>query len=247
MDEKVIVAFTKWMQTKDKQLAQVPTEQLAQQVVKALQTEEGQKQLQPLFQQFQTEMQGGMFKRGGKMDQAVKKMQWGETIDYTPLVEEDGKLYDETGGVWTSASEWLRHDAGLHPEKYSPIYPKLGEPLTKPHSYVDMTAAMDGENAYRTQHPDGTITGFGGQIVERIVPQKPAIRYSGNDPITRHVVGNDTVYMMSRPTTTGYLDRRGRATDKEVSKYRNRVNTGWHWKRDLWKKAYNSGLVDTPE
>ena len=74
MDEKVIVAFAKWMQTKDQQLAQVPTEQLAQQVIKALQTEEGQKQLQPLFQQFQTEMQGGMFKRGGKMDQAVKKM-----------------------------------------------------------------------------------------------------------------------------------------------------------------------------
>lgn len=110
-----------------------------------------------------------------------------------------------------------------------------------------MTAAMDGENAYRTQHPDGTITGFGGRIVERIVPQKPAIRYSGNDPITRHVIGNDTVYMMSRPTDTGYLDRRGRAADKEVAKYRNRVNTGWQWKRNLWKKAYNSGLVDTPE
>ena len=73
MNEKeVIVAFAKWMQTKDKQLAKVPTEQLAQQVVKALQTEEGQKQLQPLFQQFQAEMQGGMFKRGGKLDYAVK-------------------------------------------------------------------------------------------------------------------------------------------------------------------------------
>lgn len=70
------------MQTKDKQLAQVPTEQLAQQVVKALQTEEGQKQLQPLFQQFQTELQGGMFKRGGKMDQAVKKMSdGGDTLN----------------------------------------------------------------------------------------------------------------------------------------------------------------------
>ena len=74
MDEKAIVAFAKWMQTKDKQLAQVPTEQLAQQVAKALQTEEGQKQLQPLFQQFQTEMQGGMFKSGGKLDQAAERL-----------------------------------------------------------------------------------------------------------------------------------------------------------------------------
>lgn len=81
MDDKVIVAFAKWMQTKDKQLAQVPTEQLAQQVIKALQTEEGQKQLQPLFQQFQTEMQGGMFKCGGKMDQAVKKMKHGSKTE----------------------------------------------------------------------------------------------------------------------------------------------------------------------
>jgi Skp family chaperone for outer membrane proteins len=81
MDEKVIVAFAKWMQTKDEQLAQVPTEQLAEQVIKALQTEEGQKQLQPLFQQFQTEMQGGMFKCGGKMDQAVKKMKRGSKTE----------------------------------------------------------------------------------------------------------------------------------------------------------------------
>lgn len=83
MDEKVIVAFAKWMQTKDKQLAQVPTEQLAKQVVQALQTEEGQKQLQPLFQQFQTEMQGGMFKSGGKLDQAVKKMYGGGETENT--------------------------------------------------------------------------------------------------------------------------------------------------------------------
>lgn len=101
MDEKVIVAFTKWMQTKDKQLAQVPTEQLVKQVVKALQTEEGQKQLQPLFQQFQTEMQGGMFKCGGKMDQAVKKMQPGGSAEIVKAPrseiqnDEDPRLRDK--------------------------------------------------------------------------------------------------------------------------------------------------------
>lgn len=55
------------MQTKDKQLAQIPTEQLAKQVIEALQTEEGQKQLQPLFQQFQTEM-GQSYQFGGKIE-----------------------------------------------------------------------------------------------------------------------------------------------------------------------------------
>lgn len=100
MDEKTILAFAKWMQTKDKQLAGVPTEQLAAQVVKALKTEEGQKQLAPLFEQFQTELNGGMFKCGGKMDQAVKRMQGGDVIDYTPLTRgEDGRLYDEEGGT----------------------------------------------------------------------------------------------------------------------------------------------------
>lgn len=78
MNEKVIVAFAKWIQTKDEQLAQVPIEQLAQHVAQALQTEEGQKQLGPLFQQFQSELQGGMFKRGGKLDYATKKLKSGK-------------------------------------------------------------------------------------------------------------------------------------------------------------------------
>lgn len=81
----------------------------------------------------------------------------------------------------------------------------------------------------------------------RIVPGKPEVRYSNNDVITRHIMGDDTIYMMARPTYSGYEDRRGRATDEDVPKYRNRINTGWQWKRDLWKKAYNSGIVDTPE
>lgn len=62
------------MQTKDTQLAQIPAEQLAQQLIQALQTEEGQKQLAPLFQQFQQESGTTIFKNGGKMDYAVKFM-----------------------------------------------------------------------------------------------------------------------------------------------------------------------------
>lgn len=74
MDEKTLLEFAKWMQTKDNQLAQIPTEQLAQQLVQALQTEEGQKQLAPLFQQFQQESGTAIFKNGGRMDYAVKFM-----------------------------------------------------------------------------------------------------------------------------------------------------------------------------
>lgn len=53
--------------------------------------------------------------------------------------------------------------------------------------------------------------------------------------------------MIDRPTPTGIDAKTGRASDKEVNKYRKRINTGLQLKRDLWKKAYNSGLVDTPE
>lgn len=66
--KKVLLAFAKWVQAKDEKLAGVPIQELVPYLVEALQTEEGQE----LFQQFQTEMQGGMFKRGGKLDYAVK-------------------------------------------------------------------------------------------------------------------------------------------------------------------------------
>lgn len=199
MDEKVIVAFAKWMQTKDKQLAQVPTEQLAQQVVKALQTEEGQKQLQPLFQQFQTEMQGGMFKCGGKMDQAVKRMSGGGATEEKP-----GSVYD--------------------------LIPELGNPMTKPVEYYDNGALQTGEYAHRTLNPDGSVTGFAGKTMDRLFAPKPEVRWSGNDPIRRYIWDDgrtrDTIYMIDRPTSTGIDARTGRASDKEVNKYRSRINTG---------------------
>ena len=73
MDERVLIAFAQWIQKKDEQLAQVPIEHLVQQVVRALQTEEGQQKMAPLFQQFQAESQP-IFKKGGKMQHAVKTM-----------------------------------------------------------------------------------------------------------------------------------------------------------------------------
>ena len=87
------------MQKKDPQYAKIPTEYLAQQLDQLLQTEEGFAKLKPLIDDFQKDVQGGMFKCGGKMDQAVKKMQGGETVDYTPLVKDGEKLYDENGGI----------------------------------------------------------------------------------------------------------------------------------------------------
>ena len=82
MNEKeVIVAFAKWMQKKDPQYAKIPTEHLVQQLNQILQTEEGFAKLKPLIDEFQKDVQGGMFKRGGKMDQAVKKMQPGGTSE----------------------------------------------------------------------------------------------------------------------------------------------------------------------
>lgn len=74
MDEKVIVAFAKWMQKKDPQYAKIPTEYLAQQLDQLLQTEEGLTQLKPLIDEFKKDIQGGMFKSGGKLDQAAERL-----------------------------------------------------------------------------------------------------------------------------------------------------------------------------
>ena len=139
MDEKVIVAFTKWMQTKDKQLAQIPTEQLAKQVVKALQTEEGQKQLQPLLQEFQSEMQEGMFKCGGKMDQAVKRMQPGGSTEAVkaPRSEiqyyNDRRLKDRYDSVienFQMGNDGLWHDVEAS-NPYAPVSEEMQEKLDK--------------------------------------------------------------------------------------------------------------------
>lgn len=98
MEEKTLLAFAKWMQSKDEKLAKVPVEQLAAKVAEAMKTQEGQKQLAPLFQQFQSEV-SEIMRSGGKMDYAVKRMQGGDVIQYTPLTkDDDGTLYDEEGG-----------------------------------------------------------------------------------------------------------------------------------------------------
>lgn len=216
------------MQTKDKQLAQVPVEKLAQQVVTALQTEEGQKQLAPLFQQFQAESKT-MFEKVGKMDQAVKRLSEGDVVDHTSLYKsDDGRFYDEQGNAWTSKEEWVRSDAQKNPKKYSPVYPKLGMPLTKEHHYLDRDAVISGEPAERIQKTDGSVVDQFGNKVDQIVSPKPEIRHSGNDPIMRYIINNDTVYMMNRPTRHGYEGLNGKASDDSVSKYRERVNTGWN-------------------
>lgn len=125
MNEKeVIVAFAKWMQKKDPQYAKIPTEHLVQQLNQILQTEEGFAKLKPLIDEFQKDVQGGMFKRGGKMDQAVKKMQPGGTSEkvkapnneiqdaadtrlfdkWDNRVEYDPYVYIKEDGVWVDAS-----------------------------------------------------------------------------------------------------------------------------------------------
>jgi hypothetical protein len=73
MEEQLLFEFAKWLQGKDEQLASLSIDQIVSQVAQALQTPEGQKQLAPLFQQFQAESTG-MFKKGGKLDYAVRKM-----------------------------------------------------------------------------------------------------------------------------------------------------------------------------
>jgi hypothetical protein len=168
MDEKVIVAFAKWMQAKDKQLAKVPTEQLAQQVVEALQTEEGQKQLQPLFKQFQTEMQGGMFKSGGKLDQAVKKMQPGGATEKVkaprreiqssedPRLQDglrknntstyDGLTYYKHGDIWSEYED---------PEKRGSIAVPgtLKHEILESNSYhIPSRRVLDAQRNYGSEH-----------------------------------------------------------------------------------------------
>lgn len=81
MEEKTLLAFAKWMQSKDQQLASIPVEQLAAQVAQALQTPEGQKQLAPLFQQFQAEV-GQVMRSGGRIGYAISRLQSGGT---TPI------------------------------------------------------------------------------------------------------------------------------------------------------------------
>lgn len=78
MDKKkqLLVAFAKWMQTKHKEMAKIPTEQLAAQLEQTLQTEEGVKQLTPYIQEFEKEMQSQsatMYASGGKLSRLNAK------------------------------------------------------------------------------------------------------------------------------------------------------------------------------
>ena len=73
MDEKkVMMTFAKWLKTKKKsslpkEWVNIPDEQLAEEISKFLQTEEGVKQLTPFIKEFETEMQSQqtMFASGG--------------------------------------------------------------------------------------------------------------------------------------------------------------------------------------
>lgn len=238
MDEKVIVAFAKWMQTKDKQLAQVPTEQLAQQVVKALQTEEGQKQLQPLFQQFQTEMQGGMFKSGGKLDQAVKKMSGGgssendrkkNVLEHNDIPKKDyydkvglgnyvyrkidGEWYENLPDAW--GDRWLPYEGTHHYDELERL--AAGSPSTFSLSKV--------RNELGEYHPEKTIDGS--RYILKTMPAKitraEAIEDVLNNadyskPETWYKNGTDSVMVqIDNPR----FPRSASNTDLSVKAYRN--------------------------
>lgn len=70
-DKKVMVTFAKWLKTKKKdslpkEWMNVSDEQLADELAKFLQTEDGVKQLTPFIKEFETDMQQQtMFASGG--------------------------------------------------------------------------------------------------------------------------------------------------------------------------------------
>ena len=234
MEEKTLLAFAKWMQSKDEKLAKVPVEQLAAKVVEAMKTQEGQKQLAPLFQQFQSEV-SEIMRSGGKMDYAVKKMSEGSAIS------ESAEYYDENGNKWSSREDYLNDDRKKNPLKYSPVVPALGHPLNSSREFIDYDAAVAGEYSDRIQNQNGSITDSFGRNYGHVIAPKPEVKFSGNDVITRTIVDwdgdgvrqKDTIYTINRVLPMGYDFRHGRASDESVSKYRNRVNSGWGWKRKL--------------
>lgn len=215
------------MQSKDEKLAKVPVEQLAAKVVEAMKTQEGQKQLAPLFQQFQSEV-SEIMRSGGKMDYAVKRMSKGSTVS------ESGDYYDENGNRWSSREDYLSADRKKNPSKYSPVVPALGHPINSSREFIDYDAEVAGEHSERIQNQDGTITDAFGRNYGHVVAPKPEVRFSGNDVVTRTIVDwdgdglrqKDTIYTINRVLPVGHDFRHDRASNKDVSKYRKRVNTG---------------------
>lgn len=70
MDKKqIMLTFAKWMQKNKKELANVPTEKLAEHLEQQLQTEEGVAELAPYLEAFEKEMKnsqtGVMYSNGG--------------------------------------------------------------------------------------------------------------------------------------------------------------------------------------
>lgn len=86
------------MQSKDEKLAKVPVEQVAAKVAEALKTQEGQKQLAPLLQQFKSEVREIM-RSGGKMECAIKNIEQGAKLQNGGMISERrmSKLFDKAG------------------------------------------------------------------------------------------------------------------------------------------------------
>ena len=266
MDEKTIMAFAKWTQVpenamtfakwmqKDKELAQVPVEKLAQQISVTTQTREGAEKLFPLFQQFQSESQS-MFKKGGKMDQAVKKMsEWGSSEndrkkkvlehnripkkDYYDEVGLGNYVYKKIGDEWyenlpdTWGDKWLPYEGTHHYDELERL--AAGSPST---------LALSGiRNELGEYHPEKTIEGS--RYVLKTMPAKitraEAIENVLNDadyskPETWYKNGTDSVMVkIDNPRFPISASN----TDLTVKAYRNIP-----WFRDAanavnWKPAF---------
>ena len=73
-DNEKTMAFVKWIA----QQMGIEPEQAIEQIQQVMQTEDGQKQIGELYQQFEQQTSGNqMFRKGGKIDQLVAKYQYG--------------------------------------------------------------------------------------------------------------------------------------------------------------------------
>lgn len=173
MEEKTLLAFAKWMQSKDEKLAKIPAEQLAVKVAEALKTPEGQKQLTPLFQQFQSEV-SEIMRSGGKMDYAVKRMDGGGSApkdtdaqrdvlshsdiprkDYYETVGMGNYLYKKIDGEWyenmpdTWGDRWIPFDGEHHYDELERL--AAGSPSTRELDRI--------RNSMGTFHPGKVVNG----------------------------------------------------------------------------------------
>lgn len=177
MEEKTLLAFAKWLQSKDQQFANVPAEQLAAQVAQALQTPEGQKQLAPLFQQFQAEV-GQVMRNGGKMNYAISRLQPGGTTPVKGNVPRynydevwyNGHMYRKRDGVWESTPDPDRYG---HKELWREVPDQeYYGPILEEHvvAYSPSTKELDEiRNGMAVHHPAKTVDGGTGVLVTRPV------------------------------------------------------------------------------